>query len=108
MKHALQLIRPKVIFVTKSSVETILNVIKEYSFTKKVIQYGGEYGIKGTMLFNSIMQDHRYSKVNGEYISPPEDLDRVAIIAMSSGTTGMPKGVQLTERNILASSGQLW
>lgn len=39
--------------------------------------------------------------------APPNNLDSIAFLPYSSGTTGLPKGVQLTHRNIVANLSQL-
>uniref|UniRef100_A0A1L8DYB2 Luciferin 4-monooxygenase n=1 Tax=Nyssomyia neivai TaxID=330878 RepID=A0A1L8DYB2_9DIPT len=106
MIHTLQLTRPKVIFGTELAIERLTDVAKNYPFVEKIIQYGDTAIVKGCMVFEDILKDQRYAKPEDEFVNPPENLDRSALIMMSSGTTGLPKGVQITERNILATLGQ--
>ncbi|XP_055679602.1 uncharacterized protein LOC129787824 [Lutzomyia longipalpis] len=107
ISHAFQLTKPKIIFGTRSNIDRLINVAKECQFVEKIVQFGWPSGIKGVLYFHDIINDQRNaSRTNQDYESPHEDLDRNAVIVLSSGTTGLPKGVQITERNILALFGQ--
>ena len=41
--------------------------------------------------------------IEHRYLEPPRDTDPLATVIFSSGSTGVPKGVMLTHRNILAN-----
>ncbi|XP_055700083.1 uncharacterized protein LOC129799857 [Phlebotomus papatasi] len=105
MNHTIQLTRPKVIFGSELVVERLQDVSRKFSFIEKIIQYGDTPIVKGILVFEDILKDRRYAKPEEEHVNPPEDLNRNALIMMSSGTTGLPKGVQITEANILATLG---
>ncbi|GAB0097777.1 luciferin 4-monooxygenase [Sergentomyia squamirostris] len=105
MMHTLQLARPRLIFGTELVAESLIEVSRKCPFVEKIIQYGETPIVEGVLMFNSILNEPKYKKPEEEFQHPPPDFDRTALILMSSGTTGLPKGVQITERNILATLG---
>ncbi|XP_055691232.1 uncharacterized protein LOC129794475 [Lutzomyia longipalpis] len=101
-KHAFQLIKPKVVFATRFNIKKIINIVKECPSIEMIIQYGWPVGLKEISYFYEINRNQRKDlKSNEEFVNPSENLDRNAVIVLSSGTTGLPKGVQITERNFL-------
>lgn len=89
--HLLSLSRPSIVFATSDSIEQVRIVSEQLEFIKEVFMYDEDY---------SDGHDNNTEK----FICPPQDVvNRTAIILSSSGTTGMPKGVQLTQMNVFAS-----
>lgn len=89
--HLLSLSRPSIVFATSDSIEQVRIVSEQLEFIKEVFMYDEDY---------SDGHDNNTEK----FICQPQDVvNRTAIILSSSGTTGMPKGVQLTQMNVFAS-----
>lgn len=89
--HLLSLSRPSIIFATNDSIEQVRNISKQLEFIKNVFIYAENYS-------------HGHDNNTEPFICPPQDVvNRTAIILSSSGTTGMPKGVELTQMNVFAS-----
>ncbi|XP_055708156.1 uncharacterized protein LOC129804652 [Phlebotomus papatasi] len=103
MIHIIQLTQPKIIFGSEFAIEKVFNTSKKFSFVEKVIQYGDTVLIDGIRAFEDILKDKRYTIREEDYVYPKKDLNRNAIIALSSGTTGLSKGVQITESNLMAT-----
>lgn len=85
--------------------------MKKNSFIEKLILY--DNGDKKTQL-----QDNNHIKfssiLNAQYMNddnfecePQNMKERIALIMCSSGTTGLPKGVQITQFNMLLVTAQI-
>jgi long-subunit acyl-CoA synthetase (AMP-forming) len=77
-------------------------VSHQAGFVKEIVTFGLPISHKHTP-FNSFLQNKSRS------FQPLDinDLNLIAAILSSSGTTGMPKGVMLTQRNILTIIGNV-
>lgn len=74
----------------RDRLEPILN---NNSFIKRIISFGNE--------FDQFVKPFKVDSTNEfECAAQPID-DNIAVILCSSGTTGLPKGVQLTQRNVM-------
>uniref|UniRef100_A0A182RE74 Luciferin 4-monooxygenase n=1 Tax=Anopheles funestus TaxID=62324 RepID=A0A182RE74_ANOFN len=103
--HALNLSKPKILFVSPYSAERVIAVArKNRHYIEHIFLFGDEnpFGPDVT-LYDDFLS--RTSAINPYcFHSEPTNLEeQVALIMCSSGTTGLPKGVQLTHRNIMAS-----
>ncbi|XP_055700377.1 uncharacterized protein LOC129800044 [Phlebotomus papatasi] len=103
--HTFQMTQPKIIFCSQFATEKVLNTSKKFPFIENVIQYGGTALVDGIYAFDNILKDKKYAKTEKEFVCPSKDLNRTAVILLSSGTTGLAKGVEVTERNLMASLG---
>lgn len=103
MRHAINLSKPKIVFVSPYAVSNLEPIVKQCSFIKALIQFGDVPLLEGILMFNEIISDPLLKMPSGFKPCPVGMKDRVAMIMLSSGTTGMPKGVEITQSNILAS-----
>ncbi|GAB0097775.1 luciferin 4-monooxygenase [Sergentomyia squamirostris] len=106
IRHVIDLTTPKIVFSTSLAIDPIREVCKNVPSVKDIILL--EKNSKHLSL-EAILQDPKL-KLNLSDYELPKNRDREnddAFILMSSGTTGLPKGVVLTDRNMLEALGNL-
>ena len=98
--HALNISKPSYIFVSEIVIETMNEIVRKLDWSPKLVSMGKKSlrnvpcmtdWIKNTPL----PQQFRASEISGE--------DHLICILCSSGTTGLPKGVMLTNKNFINS-----
>lgn len=104
IQHAINLSKPKYMFTSPASVKNISKILENtenLKFIKQSFIFGDSSPVMGIEPFELFLKtrmpfDHRF-------FSPLKaNMDKtVAFIACSSGTTGLPKGVQITQKNIV-------
>lgn len=104
----MRLSRPKVLFASPYVTEKAVAVGRANAFIQKVVVFGGEGETSGDKDEGYVTSDEFLSNAavpRGSFVPPqPTDTkDNVALVLCSSGTTGLPKGVQLTQFNILTA-----
>jgi acyl-CoA synthetase (AMP-forming)/AMP-acid ligase II len=62
---------------------------------------------EGAVSFASLLKDGRGSQATRQRVSLPDPRTDVAMLPYSSGTTGFPKGVMLTHRNLVSMLRQM-
>ncbi|XP_065091160.1 luciferin 4-monooxygenase-like [Ochlerotatus camptorhynchus] len=104
LQHALNLSQPKLVFVSPNVLEKMIGVIRKMQLNVKVVLFGDH---PKASTYPEVMS---YSKLLDRAAVPsnyvPESVDvrsHVAMIVLSSGTTGLPKGVQLTHMNLMTT-----
>lgn len=105
INHALRLSKPKVIFVSTATSQKVIRVAKSLSFIQKIILLDDEHAIADNKTIK--MRDFLSARELGrtEFNLKPVDVSKtVCFIMCSSGTTGLPKGVQISQRNLILTT----
>lgn len=113
MEHAINISKPKLIFVSPQNLDQMIGVAQKNTFIEQIILYD-DSNTNATHLtgnlhdktFNQIMESEDATKINQFKCTPQNMKENVAYILCSSGTTGLPKGVQLTQFNALVVHAQ--
>lgn len=109
MNHAVNLSKPKIIFVSPMNLNKVTAVARKHTFIERTILYDNfnakMKNFTGKPIFFSQIIDNT-SNVNDFICKPQIMKENVAFILCSSGTTGLPKGVQLTQFNMLVGNVQ--
>lgn len=92
---------PKIIFCNEKSVDVVLRAIKEKNCNSTVVVFGKHVG---STSFSDVLRSSNDAEVaNFRYIEL-NDIKKTACIIHSSGTTGLPKGVELSNYTLLVIS----
>ena len=99
--HILSISRPKYIFVSALVASKFIKIVNELSWSPKLILLNKDASqLAIPNIYDIIKRVSDIEALNLQF--PKVDLnDHVAAIFCSSGTTGMPKGVMLTDKNLL-------
>ncbi|XP_037050002.1 4-coumarate--CoA ligase 1-like [Bradysia coprophila] len=103
LKHSLQLSKPRFVFTAPSTADQTLKVCKKLKFVERVIVFGRDKLQSNAISLHDFIQKYEKKDFNVEkYVAQRVSRDQVAYIANSSGTTGMPKAVLITQMNIMS------
>lgn len=103
LDHATNLSKPKVFFCSNGSLKRVLGVAKKNKYIEHVIVFSDVSSSAQATSFKELMTSKKFVSYP-EFEAPSVNKDEnVVLIVCSSGTTGMPKGVQLTQTNILST-----
>ncbi|XP_076758984.1 uncharacterized protein LOC143428154 [Xylocopa sonorina] len=97
-RHMMTLTLPEVIFANEKSAALILEVAKIELFHTRIVCFGH---YPGTTPFADVLKDHQESAVANFKCEEIDDLEETALLLFSSGTTGLPKAVQLPHRALI-------
>lgn len=111
--HAINLSRPRIIFTSNAVTESTIAVSKQNKFVESIIEIdrtgtdsGTVNGVNVTKMVD-LMNSISISDCSTFACKPIDLANNVALVLCSSGTTGLPKGVELTQRNIMVGTSQL-
>ncbi|XP_058058848.1 uncharacterized protein LOC131209735 [Anopheles bellator] len=103
-EHAINLSKPKIMFISPYSAERVVSVGRKIRFIDRLILFGDENPFTSDVtLYEKFVTQTSPLNPHTFPIYPTNVDEHVALILCSSGTTGLPKGVQLTQRNVMAS-----
>lgn len=103
MSYFLQVMTPKMIFCSEKSVSVVLSAVKEQNYNTKVVVFGKYVG---AISFSDILKNYNDAEVANFGYVELDDIKKTACIMHSSGTTGMPKGIELSNYAMLILSQQ--
>ncbi|XP_058057323.1 luciferin 4-monooxygenase-like [Anopheles bellator] len=99
--HALNLTKPKLVFVSAQARPALYRACESGKQLTIIINYDA-YG--RTTTFADCLRRSSKSLTAHSFLPAPVDTSsEAAIIVMSSGTTGLPKGVLITQANIMST-----
>lgn len=103
LNHSVGLSRPKVLFSSVYVTEKAVAIGQQNAFIRKVVIFGEETSGEGFVASEDFLNNPQVPQ--GSFFAPrPTNIkDNVCLVLCSSGTTGLPKGVQLTQFNILTA-----
>ncbi|XP_018574805.1 4-coumarate--CoA ligase 1-like [Anoplophora glabripennis] len=97
LRHYLTLSKPKILFVSSDVLEKVRELKNDLSFLKHIIVLDAEDVENDELVFNELFN----RDVNYKTFQIHKDNSAEALILYSSGTTGFPKGVVLSQENVL-------
>ncbi|XP_063234038.1 uncharacterized protein LOC134537474 isoform X2 [Bacillus rossius redtenbacheri] len=103
MEHALNISKPCVVFCSPVCERSVCELARRLPFVREVVVFGPSSAL-GRPLLSDLVRPGADRLGAAEDVGPDE---HVACVLCSSGTTGLPKGVMLTARNILATMTNL-
>lgn len=100
MQHAVNLSKPKIIFAAPNTIDRVSSISAVSNTSVRTVVVFGEVRQKNVIDFQTFLET--FSKQSSaEFVCAPQDTrQNVSLILCSSGTTGLPKGVQLTQSNV--------
>lgn len=96
--HVLQLTTPKAVFCSEKSVDVVLKAMKEKNCSLTVVVFGKHVD---AISFSNILRNCNDVEAANFRYAELDDIKKTACIMHSSGTTGMPKGVELSNHTML-------
>uniref|UniRef100_A0A182NL03 Luciferin 4-monooxygenase n=1 Tax=Anopheles dirus TaxID=7168 RepID=A0A182NL03_9DIPT len=107
LKHAIGLANPQLIFISPDVLEKLMRTLQGMQGPKPRVVLCGEHPASHARYpelipFASLL-DHSPPDLVRYRPDPVDKVGHVALIVLSSGTTGLPKGVELTHQSIIAT-----
>ncbi|KAK0081179.1 hypothetical protein PV325_012630 [Microctonus aethiopoides] len=107
IRHCLNISKPQIIFVSRNTEKLIHRIVKSMTSNIELIQLDNDTELNGIDTIHNIINNSKEFLIDNDlYNFKPEKIPRPfeqeVVILYSSGTTGLPKGVMLSSRNLLA------
>ncbi|XP_058812705.1 luciferin 4-monooxygenase-like [Topomyia yanbarensis] len=104
LEHAINLSKPKVVFVSANVLAKIAGTFRKLKLAARMVVLGEASNIANfpeAISFSKLLEE---TNPPSNFMPEPVDVkSQVAVIVLSSGTTGLPKGVELTHLNIMTT-----
>ncbi|KAG5667452.1 hypothetical protein PVAND_015432 [Polypedilum vanderplanki] len=102
IKHALKLSQPRIVFVSNLSATPAIDAYKGLDFVEKIVHFDKLSSDDCAIALNDFVAKYKKNNFNlEEIVNQPIDIySQSALIYLSSGTTGLPKGCELTQGNV--------
>ncbi|XP_058465877.1 uncharacterized protein LOC131439176 [Malaya genurostris] len=104
LEHAMRMTRPKIMLVSRAVADRVVTVSRKLKFVSKIFVFDSRVkSFEQPLLvpFDNLLNQQAASE--NFYPAAVDKQNHVALILLSSGTTGLPKGVQLTHANIMTT-----
>nr|CAD7203483.1 unnamed protein product [Timema douglasi] len=97
--HALNITQPPVLFCSPACVPTVKKVAKQATFVKLIVVFGEDTS-HGYVPLSAFLNggDIPFTASN-----PNHEAEYITNVLCTSGTTGLPKGASITDRNLFAN-----
>ncbi|XP_053671483.1 uncharacterized protein LOC128721693 [Anopheles nili] len=100
LAHILKQTQPRAIFASPLAMATLQPLLRTVPSVKLAVQFGDQKPHPRVTLFRELFDRNRVQFVT--FTPQPVELgDQVGLMVLSSGTTGLPKAVQLTHHNVM-------
>lgn len=112
IKHVLYISKPKILFVSSTNYRTYYELMKNTPFIRRFVLYADKnvrlLNDKRHIHFNKIIDANIDFDQHKSFVCNAQHMKKhLALIFASSGTTGLPKGVAITQYNLLIGQAQL-
>lgn len=99
-RYFLLLTKPKIVFVNAESAKCLAQVVKENNLNTKLVVFGELAGFEDKSL-TSILHSQDAARIDKFKCARLTSLDHVAIIVCSTGTSGLPKGAEISHASMI-------
>lgn len=100
LKHALAISKPKFIFISPVAFNNVRKVLRKLHWSPRVLMLTQDSSNASWASMYDIISNVSDNDANAFQAVPVDVDNHVTAILCSSGTTGLPKGVMLTDKNI--------
>lgn len=100
--HTVNISKPKLIFVSPLAFKSVKNYVKELSWTPTVVLMLEEPNVDEPSI-GKLISNISMKSIENFQVTNVNATEHVVAILCSSGTTGLPKGVMLTDKNYLST-----
>ncbi|XP_053667599.1 uncharacterized protein LOC128717948 [Anopheles marshallii] len=101
LQHVLQLTKPIALFASEAPLRKIVAMRNALPSVKLLVSLGKDRQSRGVALLSDFFDSSPVSNMRSFTPQPVPLKKQVAVMVMSSGTTGLPKAVQLTHHNVM-------
>uniref|UniRef100_A0A182Q9Y0 Luciferin 4-monooxygenase n=1 Tax=Anopheles farauti TaxID=69004 RepID=A0A182Q9Y0_9DIPT len=101
LAHVMLLTKPTVLFASEQALLKIAAMRDRLPFVKLLVSLGSKRGSRGIARYEEFFDSSPVASLTSFTPQPVPLRKQVAVMVMSSGTTGLPKAVQLTHHNVM-------